>query len=131
MQRMNVKPVVSIVDDDFSVRDATRNLLRLNGYDVHAFESAEDFLRSTTLPETDCLIADVKMPRMGGLALREHLLAIGFDIPTIFVTAFPEPATRERALGGGAICFLDKPFDGWVLIRFIEKAIGRSKLEDS
>jgi FixJ family two-component response regulator len=72
------------------------------------------------------MVADIKMPGMGGLALREHLMANGHDIPTIFVTAFPEHESRDRALRSGAICFLQKPFDGWVLIRFIERAINKS-----
>jgi FixJ family two-component response regulator len=117
------KHVVSIVDDDQSVRDATKKLLRLNGYVVHAFASAEDFLRSPKINETDCLVADVRMPGMGGLALQERLIARGREIPTIFVTAFPEDEARERALSRGAICFLNKPFDGLVLIRFIEQAL--------
>jgi FixJ family two-component response regulator len=123
LQDMPDKRVVSIVDDDESVRGATKKLLRLQGYVVHTFASAEEFLRSPNVNDTDCLITDVRMPGMGGLALQEYLIGQGRKIPIIFVTAYPEDGSRERALSGGAVCFLTKPFDGQSLIGFIEQAL--------
>ena len=118
--------VVSIVDDDDSVRSATSKLLRLYGYVVHSFSSAEDFLDSQALLETKCLVSDVRMPRFNGLELQARLASLGYAIPIIFLTAFPEDKDRERAIGAGALCFLSKPFDADVLTGFIEQAMRRS-----
>jgi FixJ family two-component response regulator len=117
------KSIVSIVDDDESVRVATMKLLRLHGFVVHAFASAEEFLRSPQLNDTRCLIADVRMPGMTGPALQEHLLRHGHRIPTIFITAFPEDRSRARAMSAGAVAFLSKPFSGQILIDHISKVL--------
>jgi FixJ family two-component response regulator len=123
LRHVEEKPVVSMIDDDESVRNATTKLLKVNGYAVHTFASAEEFLSSPKLGDMHCLITDVRMPGMSGLELQEQLIAQGRDIPIIFVTAYPEERSRERALSNGAVCFLNKPFDGLVLIRFIERAL--------
>ena len=115
--------VVSIVDDDESVRNATNKLLRINGYETHSFSSAEDFLGSAIVQDTNCLVTDVRMPGMGGLALQERLLVRGFNVPIVFITAYPEHDSRKRAMEAGAVCFLNKPFDGLALIRCIEQAL--------
>ena len=115
--------VISIVDDDESVRGATSKLLRIDGYDVHGFASAEEFLQSPVLGTTRCLISDVRMPRVGGLELQARLSTLGYRIPIIFLTAFPEDRSRERALAAGAICFLSKPFDAEILTGFIRRAM--------
>ena len=120
---MPVTPVVSIVDDDESVRAATKTLLALHGFTVRAFASAEAFLQSEDLGATRCLIADVRMPGMNGLALQGQLAAQTRPIPIIFVTAYPDDRSRERALKAGALCFLSKPFDVNTLIRFVEEAL--------
>jgi FixJ family two-component response regulator len=104
-------PVISIIDDDASVRAATDNLLRSLGYTVNTFVSAEEFLRSIHLNDTSCVIADVQMPGMSGVDLQARLLAQGHRVPFIFITAFPEETIRARALKAGAICFLTKPFN--------------------
>ena len=120
-------PVISIVDDDGSVRAATRNLVRSLGYVVHTFASAEDFLRSPFLNETSCVITDVRMPEMSGLDLQAHLLAKGGRaFPFIFVTAFSVESDRDRALRAGATCFLSKPFDGETLIECLETALAKN-----
>jgi len=116
-------PVISIVDDDGSVRGATCNLLRSLGYIVHAFASAEEFLASPNLNDTSCVIADVQMPAMNGLDLQAHLLAKGYRIPFIFITAFSVENARLRALKAGAICFLAKPFAGEALIDCLDAAL--------
>jgi len=118
-------PVISIIDDDASVRAATDNLLRSLGYTVDTFVSSEEFLRSTHLNDTSCVIADVQMPGMSGVDLQTWLLAQGYRVPFIFITAFPEETTRARALNAGAICFLTKPFDRLTLIRCLDTALAK------
>jgi FixJ family two-component response regulator len=104
-------PVISIVDDDDSVRAATESLVRSLGFETRAFASAETFLQSTSLPETRCLILDVQMPNMTGVELQIRLSELGFEIPIIFITAYPDEAVRQRAMEAGAVAFLLKPFD--------------------
>jgi FixJ family two-component response regulator len=117
------RPVISIVDDDASVRAATDNLLRSLGYTVYTFVSAEEFLRSAHFDDTSCVIADVQMPAMSGVDLQARLLTQGHRVPFIFITAFPEETTRARALKAGAICFLTKPFDKLTLIKCLDAAL--------
>ena len=117
--------VISIVDDDASVRVATDNLLRSLGYTVHTFASAEEFLRSIHFNDTSCVIADVQMPAMSGVELQALVLAQGHRVPFIFITAFPEETIRERAVKAGAICFLTKPFDRLTLIKCLDTALER------
>jgi FixJ family two-component response regulator len=104
-------PVISIVDDDESVRVALSRLARSLGFVSCPFASAEDFLDSPRLRDTACLIADVQMPGMDGLELQEVLLTAGHSIPIIFITAHPEKRVRERAQAGGAVALFEKPFD--------------------
>jgi FixJ family two-component response regulator len=117
--------VISVIDDDASVRAAANNLLSSHGYLVHAFASAEEFLQSARLDDSSCVIADVQMPAMSGLDLLTHMRAKGYALPFIFITAFPEENVRARALKAGAICFLAKPFAGPALINCIETALNR------
>jgi FixJ family two-component response regulator len=116
-------PVISIVDDDASVRAATYNLVRSLGYIVHAFASAEEFLQSTAVNGTSCVIADVQMPTMSGVELQSYMLAEGYHVPFIFITAFPVESIRARAMKAGAVCFLTKPFDGDSLIECLDTAL--------
>ena len=118
--------VISIIDDDGSIRAATANLVRSLGYVVHTFASAEDFLRSPRLHDTSCIITDVRMPVMSGLDLQAHLLAKSHAVPFIFVTAFSVESDRDRALKAGATCFLSKPFDGETLVECLKTALGQS-----
>ncbi|MEA2862277.1 MAG: hypothetical protein QOC84_233 [Bradyrhizobium sp.] len=115
--------VISVIDDDASVRAATNNLLCSHGYLVHTFASAEEFLQSVHLDNSACVIADVQMPAMSGLDLLTHMRAKGYPAPFIFITAFPEDSLRARAMKAGAICFLAKPFAGPVLVNCIETAL--------
>jgi FixJ family two-component response regulator len=117
--------VISVIDDDASVRAAANNLLSSHGYVVHAFASAEEFLQSARLDDSSCVIADVQMPAMSGLDLLTHMRAQGYALPFIFITAFPEESVRARALKAGAICFLAKPFAGPALISCVEAAVSR------
>jgi FixJ family two-component response regulator len=121
--------VISVIDDDASVRAATNNLLSSHGYLVHAFASAEEFLQSARLDDSSCVIADVQMPAMSGLDLLTHMRAQGYAAPFIFITAFPEESVRARALKAGAICFLAKPFVAPDLITCVEAALKRHRGE--
>src|SRR5882672_6509558 len=108
--------LISIVDDDQSFRDSLRRLLKSHGYTVAVFPSAAEFLASTQLPATTCLVADVHMPVMTGVELCEQLIATGHAIPTILITAHPEEGVRQRMLSLGVGCYLHKPLDEAVLI---------------
>ena len=122
---MSTPPVISIIDDDASVRVAIDNLLRSLGYTVYTFASAEEFLQSAHFNDTSCVIADVQMPAMSGVELQALLLARRHRAPFIFITAFPERTSRERAMKAGAICFLAKPFDRLSLIECLDTALER------
>ena len=115
--------IISVIDDDASVRAATDNLLRSHGYIVRTFASAEEFLRSTHLNDTSCVIADVQMPAMSGVELLTVMRAQGYRAPFIFITAFPDESIRARALKAGAISFLAKPFAGPTLIECLDTAL--------
>lgn len=115
--------VISVIDDDASVRAATNNLLRSRGYIVHTFASADEFLRSPHLSETSCVIADVQMSGMDGVELLADMRKRGYDAPFIFITAFPEEGVRARALKAGALCFLAKPFAVPSLISCLDTAL--------
>ena len=116
-------PVISIIEDDGSVRAATHNLVRSLGYVVHTFASAEEFLQSPQLDDTSCVIADVQMPTMSGIDLQAHLLAEGYRVPFIFMTAFSEESARARAPKAGATAFLTKPFNGDDLVKCLGAAL--------
>ena len=119
--------MISVIDDDPSVRTATNNLLSSHGYVVHTFASADQFLQSARIDDTSCVVADVQMPNMSGLELLTYMRTQGNDAPFIFITAFPDESVRTRALNAGAICFLGKPFTGPVLIGCIETALNRHR----
>ena len=116
-------PVISIVDDDDSARRAMTNLIRSLGYVAAAFPSAEAFLGSDRLDETDCLITDLQMPGLSGVELQDALRARGKRTPMIFVTAFGEERVRRQALDAGAIAFLTKPFEEARLIAHLQSAL--------
>ena len=117
--------MISIVDDDKSVREAATMLVRSLGYATATFASAEEFLESGRLRDTACLITDVQMPGMSGVDLQSHLTANGHRTPVIFVTAYPEESVRARALDAGAFGFLGKPFSEESLIACLDRALGR------
>jgi FixJ family two-component response regulator len=119
--------MISIVDDDPSVREATKGLVRSLGCGAAAFASAEDFLQSDHVNDTACLITDVQMPGLSGVELQSRLIAQGNCTPIIFITAFPEQRIRARALEAGAVGFLSKPFDEDRLIEYIHAALNGGK----
>src|SRR6516165_2950495 len=108
---MSERTLISIVDDDDFFRESMRKLVMLLGYTVESFPSAADFLASRFLPETACLVADVHMPGMTGVELHGRLTKLGYAIPTILVTAYPDEAVRDQALKDGVVCYLSKPVD--------------------
>lgn len=119
--------LISIVDDDQSFRDSMRRLLRSHGYTVAVFPSAAEFLASTQLPATACLVADVHMPAMTGAELYQQLVATGHAIPTILITAYPEDGVRQRMLSLGVRGYLHKPLDEAVLIDCLHRAFARDR----
>ena len=119
--------MISIVDDDRSLREATKGLVRSFGYGADAFASAEEFLQSDRLNDTSCLILDVNMPGLSGIELQKQLIAQGNRVPIIFITAVPEESTRDKALKAGAVGFLSKPFREEWLINHLDVALNREK----
>ena len=115
--------LVSVVDDDESVRRTTTLLIESFGFRAAAFESAEGFLRSGQLYDTACLIVDVQMPGMNGLQLQSHLAAAGCGIPIIFITAYDNKESRQQAMQAGAVAFLSKPFNDELLLEIIRRAV--------
>jgi FixJ family two-component response regulator len=116
-------PIVSVVDDDESMRALTCSFVRSLGLIAHAFASAEEFLRSPRLGETSCLISDVQMPGMSGIELQNALIIQGHKMPIIFFTAFSDKAVEAHAMAAGAIGFLYKPFDSDEMIRCLDVAM--------
>ena len=123
------KPLIAVVDDDASVREAMMSLMRALGFLAEAFPSAEDFLKSDGLQRTSCLIADVRMPGMSGLELYRRLVASGKPIPTVLITAHSDDGVRARALKAGIICYLTKPFREDDLLGCIRSALDHGKTE--
>jgi FixJ family two-component response regulator len=123
------EPVISIVDDDASVRVGTLDLIKSMGFVAEAFQSADDFLKSSSLPSTSCLIADVRMPGLTGLELHDRLVRSGRNIPTILITAFPKSRDRARAVQAGVIRYLAKPFNDSELLSAIQLALERWKTD--
>ncbi|TSJ64029.1 response regulator [Starkeya sp. 3C] len=121
---MSPTPMITIIDDDESVRVATESLVRSLGFSARTFASAEDFLNSPLLGETACVITDVQMPGMSGVELQSQLRARGDETPLIFITAFPEERIRRQVHAAGAVGFLAKPFDGHAMIECIDRALG-------
>ncbi|MFK4645071.1 FixJ family two-component response regulator [Bradyrhizobium ottawaense] len=116
-------PLISVVDDDPSVRAATENLLKSRGYVVQIFASAVALLRSPRLNEISCVITDVQMAAMSGLELLAEMRTRGYQAPFIFITAFPNERVRASALDAGAIGFLAKPFGVQELLKCLDSAL--------
>ena len=121
---MSTKPLISIVDDDESVRASTMDLIKSMGFSAQVFPHPDEFLKSDALQETSCLIADMRMPGMSGLELYGRLIASGRAIPTILITAFPDERDRTRAHESGVKCYLAKPFESEELLECISSALG-------
>jgi FixJ family two-component response regulator len=118
--------LISVVDDDASVRSATVDLLASSGFVCEAFESAEAYLQSESSHLTSCLILDVRMAGLNGLELQRVLTDQSRGVPIIFITAFPDERMRRQAIDGGAICYLSKPYNEEELFDCIRLALERS-----
>ena len=117
-------PVIFVVDDDESVRNAIRRLLHSLHFQVHTFASAEQFLAVTKTGAPGCLILDQRLPGMNAVQLQEHLCSLQWKLPTIIITAHDEDALRDQSLRLGAIAYLQKPFDNKVLLASVQQALG-------
>jgi FixJ family two-component response regulator len=115
--------LISIIDDDEVVREATADLVVALGYSARTYASAEQFLGCGEVAETSCVITDLQMPGLDGLALQQRLLAKGHQMPIIFITAFPKDSACEKALKAGAVAFLTKPFEESSLINSLKLAL--------
>jgi FixJ family two-component response regulator len=119
--------VVFVVDDDASVRDAIRSLLTSVGLHAEVFGSAEEFLKSTRPEIPSCLVLDIRLPGSSGLEFQDELARTGVHIPIIFITAHGDIPMTRRAMKGGAIEFLTKPFQKDELLTAIGQAIERNR----
>ena len=117
------RAVVSVVDDDASLRRSVRNLLRSVGFRVETFASAEEFLRSAERENTGCLVLDLRMTGMSGLDLLRHLAAERSRVAVVVLTALGDEETRQRSLQAGAVAFLKKPFHGDALCDAVRAAL--------
>src|SRR6266404_1448293 len=124
-KKLTDDPVVSIVDDDVSVRRSTRRLLRCSGFRAEAFASAEEFLDSELAQNTACLILDLRMSGMNGLELQRVLAQNGNPVPVIFLSAQASEEDERSALRAGAVQFLRKPTSKEALLSAIREALGR------
>jgi FixJ family two-component response regulator len=120
---INSRSLVSIVDDDESVRESLPDLLQEFGFASQTFSSAEEFLASTGIARTRCLILDVAMPGMGGPQLQQELKRRKIDIPIVFITARRDETTRLRLIEQGAIACLFKPFSDTALLEALNSAL--------
>jgi FixJ family two-component response regulator len=118
-------PLIAVVDDDMSIRNATQDLLKAAGFSVAAFSNAASFLDSAARAAVGCLVADMRMPGMTGLELHEHLAASGTVIPTIIITAHPGELSPKRLREAEITCFLIKPFAPDELLECVRKAVAR------
>ncbi len=117
------KPMISVIDDDASVRRAVSRLIRSASLDVVAYESAEDFIADEGVSGSDCLILDLHLPGKDGLQLQSELAAAGSRCPIVFITAFDDDKARTQALEAGASDFLLKPIDSERLIDAVRTAL--------
>jgi len=124
---MPERPLIAIVDDDKSIRNGTRDLLKASGFSTAVFEDAESFLASASRATAACLVADMRMPGMTGLELYEALVASGDRIPTVLITAHPEEVAQSRAREAGITCYLSKPFAPDDLLRCVCEALAKAQ----
>jgi FixJ family two-component response regulator len=116
-------PLIAIVDDDKSMRDTTRDLLESAGFPAATFASAAGLLKSRRLHSVCCLIADMRMPKMTGLELHQHLAASNHPIPTILMTAYPDERVRALAMKANVVGYLAKPFEAEELLNCVRRAV--------
>jgi FixJ family two-component response regulator len=118
-------PLVAIVDDDESIRYTTQDLLESAGFSAAVFASAASLLKSRRLSQVCCLITDMRMPKMTGLELHQHLVARNRAIPTILITAYPDVRAQAQAIKANVVCYLIKPFAADDLLACVRCALLR------
>ena len=120
---MNSRALITLIDDDESVRESLPHLLKRFGFEVQAFSSAEEFLASDQIPRTKCLVLDITMPGMSGPDLVDELRHLGLKIPVVFITAQRDEKVRSQVLEQGAIACLVKPFSDAAMIEALNSAL--------
>lgn len=123
-------PLIAIVDDDKSMRDTTRDLLESAGFSAATFASAARLLKSQRLHRVFCLIADMRMPKMTGLELHQHLVASNHAISTILMTAYPDERVRAQVMKANVVCYLTKPFEAEELLDCVRSAIHGREIDN-
>lgn len=117
--------LISIIDDDDSLRAALMGLVRSLGYRASGFANAEDFLAADQADESAAIVTDIQIPGLSGIELKERLTSQGCAAPVIMITGRAEPGLRERAFASGALCVLKKPFAAEALIDCLERALAK------
>lgn len=115
--------LISVIDDDDSMRRAVVALVRSAGYDARGYESAEEFLETMDTLAFGCIVTDIQMPGLSGIQLKHHLTARQNRTPVIMITAREDPSLEQQALASGAVCFLRKPFQAEEFVACLEKAL--------
>jgi len=123
---MDMRPLISVVDDDESVRESLPDLLKEFGFAAQSFSSGEEFLKSNYLHETKCLVLDVAMPGLSGPDLQRELLRRQHEIPIVFITAHCDETVRAQLISNGAVECLFKPFSDSELLDALKNVLGRS-----
>jgi FixJ family two-component response regulator len=127
---LTTEHLISVIDDDDSLRTALVELVGSFGYETRGFPSAEDFLAQGAVERFACVVTDVQMPGMSGIELKQWLSARNLSIPVIMMTARSEPGIEDSARAAGATCFLRKPFEAATLVDCIETALAGAPCED-
>jgi len=122
---LSATALVSVIDDDDSLRTALMGLMRSVGHRVEGFASAEAFLDAGAAARSDCIVTDIQMPGLSGIDLKHRLDADGWSVPVIMITARPEPLLHARASRSGALCLLKKPFDTTDFLACVDRALQR------
>jgi FixJ family two-component response regulator len=124
-------PYVAIVDDEEPVRKALKRLLRASGLEADTYASGKDFLEASETRLPDCVVLDLHMPGMSGLQVLEELRSAKKSLPTVVITAYDEPASREQCLAAGAAAYLRKPLDERLLLNAISANVKRNVKENN